>query len=156
MRYLQAYYRHAMDEHISEYIKKQTVASVCCVGTEGDPYCFSCFYGFDAQKGLLYFKSSVGAKHTGILQRNRQVAGTIQPDALNKLHIKGVQFTGVVLLREDPVSVAGSSAYHRAFPFALAMPGDVYTIQLDTIKLTDNKLGFGKKLTWERESLQPA
>jgi uncharacterized protein YhbP (UPF0306 family) len=34
---------------------------------------------------------------------------------------------------------------------AVAMPGEVWTVCLDTIKMTNNKAGFGKKLTWNRE-----
>jgi uncharacterized protein YhbP (UPF0306 family) len=41
----------------------------------------------------------------------------------------------------------------KKYPFALAIPGDVYTIQPDYIKLTDNTIGFGKKLTWLRNEV---
>jgi uncharacterized protein YhbP (UPF0306 family) len=44
-----------------------------------------------------------------------------------------------------------SSHYHKKYPFALAMPGEIWTVQINSIKMTDSKLGFGKKITWNRE-----
>ena len=34
---------------------------------------------------------------------------------------------------------------------ALAVAGEIWTIKMDSIKMTDSTLGFGKKITWERE-----
>jgi hypothetical protein len=36
---------------------------------------------------------------------------------------------------------------------ALAMPGHIWTIQLTEIKMTDNTLGFGKKIAWSRSEM---
>jgi uncharacterized protein YhbP (UPF0306 family) len=30
------------------------------------------------------------------------------------------------------------------------MPGEIWTIKINRIKYTDNTLGFGKKIIWER------
>ena len=43
--------------------------------------------------------------------------------------------------------------YHKKFPFALAMSGDIYAVQLEKIKLTDNGKGFGKKINWQRAEI---
>jgi hypothetical protein len=70
---------------------------------------------------------------------------------LNYLALKGIQFCGVVL---DPTNVLCRCAnveYHKKFPFALAKSGEVYTIQLESIKFTDNTKGFGTKVHWKRE-----
>ena len=140
-----------MDERIIEFIKAQKVASIACVDQQGNPYCFSCFFAFDDKKNLLYFKSSASAHHSQLLIQFASVAGTINPDKLNTLAIKGIQFTGVLLDKEDILCKHAGSAYHMEYPFALAMPGVVWTIQLLSVKYTDNTLGFGKKLTWEME-----
>jgi uncharacterized protein len=138
-----------MDERIVHFIDDQKVASVCCIDSEGRPYCFSCFYVFDKKKNLLYFKSSVNAHHTGLLIQNPDVAGAIQPDKLNPLAIKGIQFTGRILNAEDDLCSDATIVYHKRYPFALAMPGEVWTIQLQVIKMTDNTLRFGKKINWQ-------
>jgi uncharacterized protein YhbP (UPF0306 family) len=137
-----------MNERIVDFINHQRVASVCCVDEDNNPYCFSCFYAYDAERNLLYFKSSSGAHHSQILVRNPVVAGTIQQDKLNSLAIKGIQFTGKILHPKNELCAHAESAYHKRFPFALTMPGEIWTLQPETIKMTDNTLSFGKKLKW--------
>lgn len=137
-----------MNERISAFINGQRVASVCGVDAEHQPYCFSCFYAFDADRNLFYFKSGSAAHHSGILSRNPVVAGTIQPDKLNPLAIKGIQFTGRILDPKDPLCSEANKIYHKRFPFAITMPGEIWTLQPEEIKMTDNTLSFGKKIMW--------
>jgi uncharacterized protein len=137
-----------MNERIVDFINHQRVASVCCVDKENKPYCFSCFYAFDEERNLLYFKSGSSAHHSEILVQNRVVAGTIQQDKVNSLAIKGIQFSGRILDPNNELCSNADSGYHKRFPFALTMPGDIWTLQLETIKMTDNTLSFGKKLHW--------
>jgi uncharacterized protein YhbP (UPF0306 family) len=146
-----------MNERIEAFIEGQTVATVCCVDpNDNTPYCFSCFYSYDKEKQLLYFKTSSSSHHAGIIAMNPIVAGAIQPDKLNRLAIKGLQFTGRMVEENDPLASAASSVYHKKYPFALAMPGEVWTIELRTMKMTDNTLAFGKKLIWEKDQIETA
>ena len=142
-----------MDERIVEFINGQKVATVCGVDAECNPYCFSCFYAFDKERQLLYFKSGSSAHHSEILMKNPVVAGTINPDKLNQLAIKGIQFTGRVLDTTNERCADAASSYHKRFPFALAMPGEIWTIQVEVIKMTDNTLSFGKKIHWSLNEL---
>ena len=137
------------DKRIISFMQDQTVATVCCVDQENRPYCFSCFYAWDSEKNLLYFKTSSTTHHAQLMQKNKLVSGTIQPDKLNRLAIQGIQFSGEVLNQKDPCGLNASSVYHSKYPFALAMPGDVWTIKFTVIKMTDNTLAFGKKLHWQ-------
>lgn len=41
--------------------------------------------------------------------------------------------------------------YLKRFPFAALMDTTLWVLQIDYAKMTDNRLGFGKKLIWERE-----
>lgn len=138
-----------MNERIVDFIKHQRVATVCCVEEENIPYCFSCFYAFDEERQLLYFKSGTNAHHSRILLYNSLIAGTIQQDKLNSLAIKGIQFSGRILDPATDLCSQAEAVYHKRFPFALAMPGNVWTIQPEVIKMTDNTLSFGKKLHWQ-------
>jgi uncharacterized protein len=142
-----------MNEKIIQFIEKQRVATICCVDNEGKPYCFSCFYAFDNDKRLLYFKSSRTSSHAAFLENNPSVAGTIQPDKLNVLAIQGIQFTGTVYEANETTAADSKSVYHKKYPFALAMPGEVWIIEPTFIKMTDNSLGFGKKIVWEKEAV---
>jgi Uncharacterized protein conserved in bacteria len=138
-----------MNERIVEFMSHQRVANICCVDAENRPYCFSCFYAFDAERELLYFKSSADAHHSLVFQQNPIVAGTIQPDKLNPLAIKGIQFTGQILHPKNEFCSQAETIYHQRYPFALTMPGAMWTLQPETIKMTDNTLSFGKKLHWQ-------
>lgn len=137
-----------MNEGIVDFISNQRVAAICCVDEEGKPHCFSCFYAFDAERNLLYFKSGSSAHHSQLLLRSSIVAGTIQQDKLNPLAIKGIQFNGRILDPKDELCSHAEAGYHKRFPFALTMPGEIWTLQPETIKMTDNTLSFGKKLHW--------
>lgn len=137
-----------MNERIVDFINHQRVAGVCCVDKEGSPSCFNCFYAFDAERNLLYFKSGSSAHHSEILLQKPIVAGTIQQDKINPLAIKGIQFTGRILDPNNELCSQADSVYHKRFPFALTMPGEIWTLQLEAIKMTDNTLSFGKKLHW--------
>ena len=140
-----------MNKTIIQFIKEQTCAGICCIDKAGKPYCFSCYYAFNAEKGLLYFKSSRESHHAALLLNNPAVAGTILPDKLSALVVKGLQFEGILLDGADPMAKNASVFYHKTKPMALAVPGEVWTVQIDSIKMTDSTLGFGKKIKWERE-----
>jgi len=142
-----------MNERIVDFISQQRVVNVCCVDAENNPYCFSLFYAFDKERNLLYFKSGSGAHHSQLLDQNPVVAGTIQPDKLNSMAIKGVQFQGKIVDAKEKACLQAESVYHKKFPFALAMPGEVWTLQLEVVKMTDNTLSFGKKLHWQLHEL---
>lgn len=142
-----------IEKKIIEFISKQTCGNLCCVAENGSPYCFSFFYSFDEQEMILYYKSSDDTKHSKILYKNQTAAGTILPDKLNFLAIKGIQFEGQVLEPRHPDAKNASSHYHKKHPMALAMPGDIWAIRINRIKFTDNSLGFGKKLLWERDTV---
>jgi hypothetical protein len=141
-----------MNDVILNFLVKQTCASICCVDELGMPYCFSCFYVFNAEKNLLYFKSHTDTKHMEVLFKNPAAAGTILPDKLNKLATKGIQFTGQLLPLKDDRAKEASLQYHKRFPIALAIPGKVWTLLLQQVKMTDSSKAFGKKLKWEREN----
>ncbi|HWR33915.1 MAG TPA: pyridoxamine 5'-phosphate oxidase family protein [Chitinophagaceae bacterium] len=139
-----------MKDKIDKYIGKQTCATICCVDEQGWPYCFNCFFSYDSSKSLLFYKSSPDTQHQLCLSKNPSVAGTILPDRLNLLQVKGVQFTGIVLPVNHPLAENASVDYYKKHPVALAIKGEIWVIQINSIKFTDNSLGFGKKLIWDR------
>lgn len=142
-----------MQEAITQFIKKQRCASICCIDENGSPYCFTCFYVLNGEKAFLYFKSSANAHHIKLLKPGSVVAGTILPDKLSLLTAKGVQFQGVIIEAQEGERKEASSLYHKRFPFAYAFSGDVWTIRLDFVKLTDNSKGFGNKTAWDRSGV---
>lgn len=139
-----------MNETIIHFLQQNTCASVCCIDEVGKPYCFSCFYAFNRQEGLIYFKSSSNSHHTRLLKKNPFVAGTVLPDKLNKLTSRGIQFEATVLDTQHPGVKKGLNNYYKKHRAALAMPGEIWVLQIEYLKMTDNTLGFGKKIIWNR------
>ncbi len=142
-----------MNETITRFLEEQNCASVCCIDEEGKPYCFSCFYAFDSNEELIYFKSSVNSHHAGLMKKNPFIAGTVLPDKLNKLSVKGIQFEAIILDILLPHVNKSMNTYFKKHPIALVMPGEIWALQINHIKMTDSTLGFGKKLIWNREEL---
>ena len=139
-----------MNQSIVKFIKSQTCATICCINENNDPYCFSCFYAFDIAQGLLYFKSSFDTEHIKILQQNPIVAGAILPDKFQRLIVQGIQFYGKLMAQNDDKIKISKSQYYKRFPFALAIPGEVWIIEIENIKMTDSTKGFGHKTTWNK------
>lgn len=142
--------KSCMNERIIEFIQQQTCATICCIAENGEPHCFSAFYALDARKALLHYKSSADTRHSRILSANAWVAGTILPDKLQKLAVQGIQFNGVLLPKEHKEAENAEFIYHKRYPFATAIEGDVRTLQLTEIKMTDGTLVFGEKIKWKR------
>jgi len=79
-----------------------------------------------------------------------QVSGTILPDKLNMFSIAGIQFSGTLICASHELTEEASRLYHIKFPFAMAVPGEVFVIYLETITMTVMKNGFVKKLYFQR------
>ncbi len=140
-----------MDKRIIVFAEAQKAATICCVDSMNHPYCFNCYFYFDDEKGLLYFKTSPESFHSKILSYNPQIAGTILPDKSNVLAVKGIQFSGIVVTGNDELAADAEKKYHNKYPLALAIPGKVFTVKLMKIKMTDSSNVFGKKLEWNRQ-----
>ncbi|MBK7605181.1 MAG: hypothetical protein IPI15_16710 [Saprospiraceae bacterium] len=85
------------------------------------------------------------------MERNPIVSGTILPDKMNKLVVKGVQFNGVFLKATDSMSLNADRKYYKGVPMAMAMKGNVFTIKINSIKMMDSSRVFGSKILWERD-----
>ena len=142
--------KEAIDVRIISFVDSQTNLTLA-VCEDNNPYCANCFYAYDAERNSLIFKSKSDTTHILIGMKNSLVAGTIIPDSLDKTRIRGVQFTGRLLRSSGSKLMTTQAVYYKKFPFALTISGDLWIIELATIKFTDNKLGFGKKLIWKNK-----
>jgi uncharacterized protein YhbP (UPF0306 family) len=80
---------------------------------------------------------------------NPKVAGSIvlETEIIGK--IQGIQFGGS-LLNKDDLPGKYKKAYIKRFPYAIIGNSPIWVLELNYIKFTDNLLGFGKKLIWEK------
>lgn len=143
-----------MNGTVINFLSEQTCATICCTDEKGKPYCFSCYYGFNSENCLLYFKSSADAHHSLLLKGKPEIAGTVLPDKLNRLVTRGIQFQGEVLSQLHPLAKDAYRKYHEKYPMALAVKGEVFAILLNRINMTDSRLGFGKKINWKRSETE--
>ncbi len=114
------------------------------------PWCANCFYAYLEEEAAFVFTSDYDTRHIRETLKNNRVAGSIvlETSIVNK--IQGVQFTGVLQLPVNEMIARSRHAYLKRFPFAALMDTTLWILYADHIKLTDNRLGFGKKLIWER------
>lgn len=139
-----------MNKEIITFLKGNKIASVATVDENYHPYCFNCFYVYDSQNQLLFFKSSQKTHHAKLLVNDAAIAGSILPDNINFLALKGIQFTGVIVTQNIPDNINPEAYYHNKLPLALAKAGQVWCIQLQMVKMTDNTPIFGGKLLWNK------
>lgn len=136
-------------ETISRWLGKQHVVSYC-VANDQDIWCANAFYLYDAQDAVFYLLSDTQTRHGQISGARTRVAGTVSGQTNSVALIRGVQFKGELRLLEGEVSVGVRERYNRRFPVARTMLASAWGIRLDELKLTDNTLGFGKKVIWQR------
>ena len=67
--------------------------------------------------------------------------------------IRGVQYRAEAVLLSGEEAEAARARYCKRFPIAGAMKASVWRLDLHEVKMTDNTLGFGKKLHWARSIL---
>jgi uncharacterized protein len=138
-----------MDKAITDFLEKQTLLSLAtCAG--GIPYSAACFYAFSAEENELIFKSSPHSRHVSEGLANNSVAGTINPDSLKTGRVQGVQFSGTFIQPSGNRLAAAERKYHARYPFARVVAGAFFIIRLNDVKMTDHRLGFGKKVLWKR------
>lgn len=138
-----------MEKKITTYISESKVVTLAtCINDI--PYCANCFYVFDEENKILIFLSSDTTRHVTEGLSNNNVAGTIDREITTVAKIKGLQFTGEFINPTEEQKKQFYKIYYHKFPFAKAKPSPVWGIKLNWVKMTDNTLGFGKKLMWER------
>jgi uncharacterized protein len=140
----------ALDKSVLLFIQSQSVLTIATC-KDNIPSSATCFYAFLEIYNLLIFKSNRETKHISEALQNSHVAGTIVPDKSEVGKIKGIQFTGSFIEPNKELLEESKTAYYKKYPFAIAFKGDIWAIELTALKFTDNTLGFGKKLQWEKQ-----
>ena len=141
-----------MEQKIISFIDGQKNLTFC-TSVENIPQCASCFYAYMAEDNFIVFKSDEKTIHISNALINHKVAGTIIPDLDKTGTIKGIQFTGNFIIPTGELLEKAKKKYYSKYPFSLVIPGDLWVVEFVSIKMTDNTLGFGKKLAWEKEAI---
>ena len=139
------------DKKIIKFIKKHHVLTLA-TSKDNVPYCANCFYVYLKDENMFVFTSDNETKHVQDVILNDYVGGSVVLETSVVGKIQGIQFNGKMYLPENDLKKKAKKMYMKCFPFAQLMKTQLWVLDLDFIKLTDNRLGFGKKLIWRKDS----
>ena len=109
----------------------------------------SLFYCYDKESRSFVVASSDDTIHIKHSKKNPKIAGNILLETKSVGKIQGVQFRGTLHELEEKNL---KKLYFKAFPYALALNPKLWQIKVDYFKMTDNRLGFGKKIIWQADN----
>jgi uncharacterized protein len=141
------------EARIVEFIREHHILTLA-VSRGNIPWCATCYYAYRIEENKFFFTSDHETRHIRdvIEGGNFQVAGTIALETRIVGKIRGIQFTGKIEELEGDELKKAKAAYLKRFPIARLMNGlNLWALSPDFIKMTDNRLGFGKKLIWNAE-----
>ncbi|MEA3330741.1 MAG: hypothetical protein U9Q29_03500 [Campylobacterota bacterium] len=135
-------------EKISLFLHEHHVMSLATSNSEELSVC-SLFYAFDLQKLSFVVASSDETTHITHITQNSRIAGNILLETKRIDKIQGIQFRGIFSLLKDAEL---KKLYFKKFPHAIVMKPKLWQIKVNYFKMTDNALGFGKKIIWQESS----
>ncbi len=136
-----------VDKPIIKFIERHHVLTLATTSAEGIPYCAACFYAYDKERNLLIFTSSAETCHAKQMVERSDVACAITLETRIVGKIQGLQICGKAQRGDEEAR----RTYLKRFPYAAVMPLELWAIEPYFMKLTDNTLGFGKKLIWKSQ-----
>lgn len=135
------------DKRIVDFVKKHHVMTLA-TSSGNIPWTAHCFYAYLEEKNWLLFTSDLTTRHMREAGENPEVSGGIVLETSVLGKIQGIQFRGRIRLPDEGEEDAVKRAYITRFPVALLMETRLWILEPAYIKMTDNRLGFGKKLIW--------
>jgi uncharacterized protein len=136
-----------VDRRIIKFLGKHHVLTIATT-VENEPWCANCFYAYLEEENLLVFTTDEDTRHGKEFIKNPLVAGSVVLETMVIGRIRGVQFQGIVSEPEGELLTKAKWAYLKKFPPAVLMDTHLWVVKPTLIKMTDNRLGFGKKLIW--------
>jgi uncharacterized protein YhbP (UPF0306 family) len=138
-----------VDQQIIDFINEHHLLTLA-TSQNNTPYCCNVFYVYDSLSNQLIFSSDTKTKHAQDFIANLNVAGTIALETKEVSKIQGVQLLGTIQELKGADLEIAKEQYMNAFAYAKNMEIHLWAMPLSFIKMTHNKLGFGKKLVWEK------
>lgn len=135
-----------VDKRIERFISKHHVLTLATATKDGAPYCCNCFFAYDAESAAFIFTTSDETHHGAMMVANDRVAASVVLETRSVGKVQGLQITGRARRAID----GDKMRYIKAFPYAAVADLELWRLEADFMKLTDNTLGFGKKLIWQR------
>lgn len=137
-----------IDKRIISFFRKHHVLTIATT-VNNEPWCANCFYVYLEEANALVFTTGTDTRHGKEFLKNFFVAGSIVLETLIIGKIRGIQFQGSVSEPSGEMERKAKTAYLKRFPPATLMDTHLWVVSLSYIKMTDNRLGFGKKIIWK-------
>jgi uncharacterized protein len=141
-----------IDERIIKFFRKHHVLTIA-TSVNNEPWCASCFYVYLEEENAFVFTTDNDTRHGKEFLKNPVVAGSVVLETMVVGKIRGVQFQGIVSEIDESLLHRAKKAYLKRFPVAILLDTHLWKVQLTHIKLTDNRLGFGKKIIWGKDEI---
>jgi len=138
-----------IDRRIIRFFKRHHVLTIA-TSVNNEPWCANCFYVYLKEENALVFTTDPATRHGQEFLKNNVVSGSVVLETRIIGKIRGIQFQGIVSEPEGKLLEEASDAYMKRFPVAILMETHLWIVHLTNIKMTDNRLGFGKKLIWTK------
>jgi len=144
-----------MDPRILEFVDEHHVLTLA-VAKDQQPWCASCFYVFLEEENQFVFTSDDDTRHIrdAVESGNFRVAGAIALETKMVGKIRGIQFSGNLVKPDGDLLKKAKKMYLRRFPIARMAKLELWGLVPNHIKMTDNRLGFGKKLIWDLDPME--
>jgi uncharacterized protein YhbP (UPF0306 family) len=139
----------APDARIVRFLKRHHVLTLATVA-DNEPWCANLFYAWWEERCAFVFTSALDTRHAGQALKHPEVAGSVVLETRVVGNVQGVQFQGKMFRPEGDSLETAKKRYLRRFPYAAVMDLELWLLEATRIKFSDNTLGFGKKLIWNK------
>jgi uncharacterized protein len=134
-------------KRIEAFLADHHVMTLATVAADHTPRTAHLFYAYDPDAVRFVVASDSKTEHMRNVARNAYIAAAVALETKTVGKVQGIQIEGVMRAAE----AEEGALYFKAFPYARVMSPELWVIEPREMKLTDNRLGFGKKLIWTRE-----
>ncbi|QES88655.1 PNPOx family protein [Rhizosphaericola mali] len=138
-----------INKKIIDFIDANHVISIASYHN-GELWAFNAFYTFQKTTSKLIILTSKNSVHGTLLLQNSSITGTISDQTLEVSQLIGLQFSGKMYPAVENEIDIYLKKYQDKFPISKNMKETVWLVEFDKLKYTDNTLGFGAKIFWER------
>ncbi len=140
---------NGIDPRIVAFIRRHHVMTLATVSVEGS-YCANLFYAWDVARCCFVVTSDPSTRHGGEALKDGRVSGSVVLETRIVGKVQGLQWRGRMMRVKAHEMVQVRKTYLKRFPYAAVADLDLWVIVPEWMKYTDNTLGFGKKLLWQR------
>ena len=141
----------SLDKRIQEFIQQHHVL-ILATCADNQPYCCDCFYAYDTENNTFIIKTDAeNTRHMKEIAQNNNVAASIVLETKEVGKLQGLQICATAVSPQGDELSHAKKTYLLKYPYAIAVSGTYVILKPNYYKLTDNRLGFGKKIVWNTQ-----